>query len=72
MKNSLSFFINNQKYHMKTNKLISIESILMYLNYDKLLIILEYNGQICQKKQWTDLFIKNNDIIQIITVVGGG
>ena len=49
-----------------------------YLNYLHILIItllclvLEYNNFICNKKEWTKIFITNNDKIEIVTIVGGG
>jgi thiamine biosynthesis protein ThiS len=44
-----------------------------YFNYNtSLLLVLEYNNLICNKKNWDKIFIKNNDRIEIVTIVGGG
>ena len=43
-----------------------------YFNYNTALLVLEYNNLICNKKSWDKIFIQNNDVIEIVTIVGGG
>ena len=66
----IKFFFNGQEYF--TNNDISIKNILLYFNYNNELFIIEYNGIICSKNSWLNYIIKNNDRLEIITIVGGG
>jgi sulfur carrier protein len=70
MSNSISFFLNGQKYSTSSNR--TIFEIVNYFNYNTSLLVLEYNNLICDKKNWNKFYIKNNDKIEIITIVGGG
>jgi sulfur carrier protein len=64
------FFLNGQEYHTQAN--FKIIDVIYYLNYKKKIFIVEYNSSICDKKMWDKINIKNNDKIEIITIVGGG
>ena len=64
------FFLNGQEYFTEYN--LTLLSILNYFNYKTSLLVLEYNNLICNKKQWNKTYLKNNDKIEIITIVGGG
>jgi len=64
------FFLNGNKYLVKQQ--ITIFELLNYFNYKNNLFVLEYNNKILNKENWNKLYIQNNDIIEIITVVGGG
>jgi sulfur carrier protein len=44
--------------------------LIQYFNYNTSLLVLEYN-LICNKN-WSNTFIKTNDKIEIVTIVGGG
>jgi thiamine biosynthesis protein ThiS len=43
-----------------------------YFNYETSLLVLEYNNVICNKKNWENIYIKHQDKIEIVTIVGGG
>ncbi len=64
------FFLNGQEYYTTDN--VSIFDLVNYFNYHDSLFVLEYNNFICDKKRWRDIFITNNDKIEIVTIVGGG
>jgi sulfur carrier protein len=70
MPNLKSFCINGQEYSTEYN--ITILETLKYFNYNTSLIVLEYNNLICNKNNWDNIFIQNNDKIEIVTIVGGG
>ena len=70
MKKKTIFFLNGKKYY--SNKNINIKDILKYFNYNSSLLIVEHNYFIRNKKNWTKFIIKNNDKIEIISIVGGG
>jgi sulfur carrier protein len=70
MVNSKYFFLNGQKYFTKAE--LTILDLIHYFNYNTSLFVLEYNSSICNKKNWNQIRIKNNDKIEIVTIVGGG
>jgi len=70
MQESLSFFLNGEEYFIKTNA--SILEILQYFNYHDALFVLEHNNSISNRKNWETTQIKNQDQIEIVTIVGGG
>lgn len=65
-----NFFLNGQEYHIDNG--ITILELLNYFNYNSSLVVLEYNNFICNKKNWSDIYIQTNDKIEIVTIVGGG
>ena len=64
------FILNGHKYCIK--KTINLLDLITYFNYNDSLLVLEYNNLICNKKKWNQIFIQNNDKIEIVTIVGGG
>lgn len=65
-----TFFLNGQVYYIQYN--ITLFQIIHYFNYNHSLLVLEYNSLICNKNEWKKIFIKEQDIIEIVTIVGGG
>ena len=70
MKKTKTFFLNGEEY--LTDENINLLDIINYFNYNQSLLVLEYNKFICSKKNWSTIFLKNNDRIEIATIVGGG
>ena len=70
MSNSTNFFLNGEKYNIKTK--VNLLELVTYFNYNTSLLVLEYNNSICNKKNWNKIYINNNDKIEIVTIVGGG
>ena len=64
------FFVNGHKFCTQQN--ITISQVIKYFNYNTSLLVLEHNNLICSYKNWDTIFIKNNDKIEIVTIVGGG
>jgi len=64
------FYLNGQTY--LTSSSLTLLDLIMYFNYNKSLLVLEYNNVICNKKNWDKIFITNHDKIEIVTIVGGG
>ena len=71
-----SFFIsidlNNHEYKILTIRPFQICEFLEFLNYPKKLVILEHNGKINNNLTIRSKYIKQDDKIEIITIVGGG
>lgn len=70
MKKNKYFLLNGEQY--STEFELTILNLIQYFNYDSSLLILEYNNLICHKKNWNKTYLKNNDKIEIVTIVGGG
>jgi thiamine biosynthesis protein ThiS len=70
MSTKKQFFVNGHKFY--TNIPITVSDLLYYFNYTKSFFVLEYNNSISEKTQWNKIFIKDNDKIEIVTIVGGG
>ena len=70
MSNRKHFILNVQRYF--TEHELTIFELINYFNYNTSLLVLEYNNLICTKKNWDKITIKNNDRIEIVTIVGGG
>jgi thiamine biosynthesis protein ThiS len=70
MKKTKTFFLNGEEYITDQN--INLFDVINYFNYNQSLLVLEYNKFICPKKPWPNIFLKNKDRIEIVTIVGGG
>jgi sulfur carrier protein len=66
----ISFTVNGEIYYTKQN--LVLFDLLNYFDYKQELLVLEYNNLVCSKKNWRNIFIKINDKIEIVTIVGGG
>ena len=64
------FLVNGQQYF--TKQTVNLFDLVNYFNYNDSLLVLEYNNFICNKKNWKEIYIQNNDKIEIVTIVGGG
>lgn len=64
------FYLNGQTY--VTSYPLTLLELIVYFNYNKSLLVLEYNNLICNQKTWDQIKIQNEDKIEIVTIVGGG
>jgi len=64
------FLLNGKSYY--TTQRIKLLDIIEYFNYSNSLLVLELNQIICNRNKWNETFVKNNDKIEIVTIVGGG
>ena len=64
------FFLNGHEYY--TQQDINLLDLINYFQYNTSLLVLEYNGLVCNKKDWNHIFINSDDKIEIVTIVGGG
>ncbi len=52
--------------------LSSLEKVIKDKGLNPENIVVEYNTQIIPRKRWTEIILKQNDIIEIVSFVGGG
>nr|QXI87980.1 thiS [Sargassum henslowianum] len=64
--------LNNDQYKIFTIQPFEIFEFLEFLSYPKDLVILEHNGRINNKLTLRSKYIKRDDKIEILTIVGGG
>ena len=64
------FSLNGQSYYTTQN--LTLLEIIKYFNYNDSLLVLELNQLVYNKKKWDQTFLKNNDKIEIVSIVGGG
>ena len=68
----LSLSLNGLKYKIYMNKPLQIFDLLEFLNYQKELVIIEYNGKVYNDLNDNSKYLQHKDRIEIITIVGGG
>ncbi len=64
------FFWNGDEYWIDDD--VTLLDVIQYFDYHLSLFVVEYNQKICHKKRWKTIQLKNNDRIEVITIVGGG
>jgi thiamine biosynthesis protein ThiS len=69
---NIKITINGKKYYLQLKKHITIQQIVNLLYGKNRNIVLEHNKKIVAKNIWVNTFIKAEDIIEILTIVGGG
>ncbi len=50
----------------------NLPNLLLQLGYNPRLVAVEYNGEILHRQFWEHTKIKQNDRLEIVTIVGGG
>ena len=68
----LSLSLNGLKYKIYMNRPSQIFDLLEFLNHQKELVIIEYNGKIYNNLNNRTEYLRKKDKIEIITIVGGG
>lgn len=51
---------------------MSLQDILIYLNFNVNLVIVEYNKKIVHQEEWSNICLSVNDSVEVITIAGGG
>nr|QCI06090.1 Thiamin biosynthesis protein S [Delesseria sanguinea] len=70
MEKYITVFINDEPFNF--NDFMSLKDLLLYLNFNLNVIIVEYNKEIVTSSNYENIFLKTNDFIEVITIVGGG
>ena len=65
-----TFFLNGQEYNTEGN--FTLLELLNYFSYNLNLLVIEHNNSIRKKQNWDQIYINNNDRIEVVTIVGGG
>jgi sulfur carrier protein len=71
MKNNyITIQINGEPFNCPNN--MSIHDLICYFDINSKLVLVEYNEDMIYDNQFTDILLKPNDKLEIITIVGGG
>ncbi len=60
--------VNDKEVNFKGN----IKELLLYLNYPVEKVVVLVNGEIIKKENWGNLELKDEDYVEIVSLVGGG
>lgn len=69
---SIKIFFNGESYNILSYKIFNLEDLIKFFNYKQNLVVVEYNGKIVHPQNWKKIFLKKNDRIELVTIVGGG
>ena len=71
MKNNyITIQINGESFNCPNN--LTIYDLICYFDINSKLVLVEYNEDMIYDNQFTDILLKPNDKLEIITIVGGG
>ena len=65
-----TIFINGDAFNCQ--KSMSLQDLLIYLNFDINSIAIEYNRELLVSRDFDKIFFNSQDHLEVITIVGGG
>lgn len=68
--NELQILLNSEKETLEKQSTISEFLLAKGLNPET--IIVEYNGKILKKQEWSDIELQDQDQLEVLNFVGGG
>lgn len=51
---------------------LCLEAVLPALGYRPALVVVEFNGEILPRTAWTSQPVVESDVLEVVTIVGGG
>ena len=70
---AMNLIINGESKEVKAEtKELRLENILKEMNFHPQLVVVELNGTIINSKNLKDQLIQDGDLLEIVTIVGGG
>ncbi len=54
------------------NRTASLAEVIEKLGHNSLMIVIEFNGAILPPQDWETQSVQEGDILEIVTIVGGG
>tara|TARA_B100000212_G_C27033197_1_gene388258 strand:+ start:161 stop:367 length:207 start_codon:yes stop_codon:yes gene_type:complete len=64
--------VNGEERFIQSNKSISLNETMKLLGYSANTVIVELNKLIINSEEWNNIFIKEGDKLEIVSIVGGG
>jgi len=66
----MKVFLNGKKINVGNN--LTAQQLLSEMGYQDKRIALEINGEVTPKSEYSNKIIVENDMVEIITAIGGG
>lgn len=70
MQKYITVFVNGEPFNCKQT--MCLQDLLLYLNFNLSAIVVEYNKEIISMSRFCNIFLRMNDLVEVITIVGGG
>ena len=64
--------VNGEERLIQCNKNISLCEAIKLLGYSSNTVVVELNNLIINSEEWDSEYIKDGDILEIVSIVGGG
>ena len=64
--------VNGVERLIESKTSISLNETIKLLGYSSSTVVVEVNKLIINSEEWRDKYIKNGDILEIVSIVGGG
>ena len=64
--------VNGVERLIESKTSISLNETIKLLGYSSNTVVVEVNKLIINSEEWRDKYIKNGDILEIVSIVGGG
>jgi sulfur carrier protein len=66
----INLMVNGQEQQCKLETLLP--DLLLQLNMNPQLVAIEYNGEILHRQFWSGRVVEEGDVLEVVTIVGGG
>lgn len=70
MSTPVTIQVNGQAVAVSPGQMLT--TCLERLGYDLRLVALEFNGEILHRQHWRHTRIREGDVLEVVTIVGGG
>ena len=64
--------VNGEEKFIQSNKSISLKDTMELIGYSSNKVVVELNKLIVNSEEWKDKYINDGDILEIVSIVGGG
>jgi len=68
--NYITIRINGEPFNCSCT--MSLSDVINYLGLNSQMILIEYNKEVIHEAQLVNIYLKSNDYLEIVTIVGGG
>ncbi|MCP9857672.1 MULTISPECIES: sulfur carrier protein ThiS [unclassified Cyanobium] len=51
---------------------LCLDAVLVSLGYQPRLVVVEFNGEILSRERWATQSVGESDVLEVVTIVGGG
>ena len=68
----MKIIVNGIESLIESKTSISLSETVKLLGYSSNTVVVEVNKLIINSEEWKDKYIKNGDILEIVSIVGGG